>query len=68
MAKRVVYLYKDNNVCIIPTPNVMQLKRAAEGLFREYKYHKTTRRQFDQYLKALYVMLRPWTRKDWREL
>jgi hypothetical protein len=68
MAKRVVYLYKDKNICIIPTVKVEQLKRAAEALFREYKHHKATRVEFDRKLKTLYRLLGPWTRIPWERL
>ena len=68
MAKREVYLYQDRNISIIPTSKVQQLKRAAEQLFREYKYHKATRRRFEQDLKTLYRLFGPWTRIPWSEL
>ena len=68
MAKREVYLYKDRNISIIPTRKVLQLKRAAQQLFREYKYHKATRRQFERDLMTLYRLFGPWTRIPWRQL
>jgi hypothetical protein len=68
MAKREVYLYKDRNISIIPTRKVLQLKRAAEQIFREYKYHKATRRQFERDLKTLYRLFGPWTRIPWPQL
>ena len=65
MAKRVVYIYKDKNISIIPTAKVEQLKHAAEDLFREYKYHRASRVEFDRKLKALYKLFGGWTRIPW---
>lgn len=63
MAKRTVYIYRDRNVCVVPTAKVEQLKSVAEQIFQEYRQYKARRgRQLDRKIKALARLLYIWTR------
>lgn len=63
MAKRTVYLYRDQHISIVPTRKVNELKRAAEAIFVEYKRHKCTRGHvLEHKLKVMAQTLYIWTR------
>ena len=64
MAKRTVYLYRDKNVCIVPTAKVSDLKKAAEAVFIEYRRHKCNRPGvLGGKIKAMAALMYIWTRK-----
>ena len=64
MAKRVAYVYRDDNIWVVPIVRVLEMKRAAEKVFEEYRNYKCNRpRVLGAKIEALARTLYIWTRR-----